>query len=60
MKRFDLLQRLEMDYPSREDWWISEEPDADGIIKIAFALDKDDPGTYIWQLTTTRGKHESN
>lgn len=40
MKRYELLQALEMMLPSRDDWFISDEDE--GIVKICFSIDEEE------------------
>ena len=40
MKKYELLQTLERLYPSREDWFISDEDE--GIVKVCFVLDEEE------------------
>lgn len=37
MTKYELLQTLEMLFPSREDWFISDEDE--GILRVCFVLD---------------------
>ena len=40
MKKYELLQTLERLYPSREDWFISDEDE--GIVKVCFSVDEEE------------------
>ena len=39
MTRYELLQALEMMYPSREDWFIADEDE--GVVRVCFNTDQD-------------------
>ena len=39
MTRYELLQALEMMYPSREDWFIADEDE--GVVRVCFNIDTD-------------------
>jgi len=42
MTRYELLQSLERLYPSRKDWFIADEDEDEGIVKVCFSVEAED------------------